>query len=135
MPAPAGQASENDSSRTKGNFHVQFSGGGEEPDGVPHLLGSWPKWWAYPSQPGVCWDSRKAAPYDAHDQSDSDVPVGTRGDCYDRHCIRIEEMRQSPRIIVQCPNRMPSGMIKADDRKLCPPSRCQMKLPMESCAV
>nr|YP_009531495.1 NADH dehydrogenase subunit 7 [Pinus taeda]AXY96108.1 NADH dehydrogenase subunit 7 [Pinus taeda] len=83
--------------------------------------------------PGVCWDSRKAAPYDAHDQSDSDVPVGTRGDCYDRHCIRIEEMRQSIRIIVQCPNRMPSGMMKADDRKLCPPSRCQMKLPMESC--
>ena len=74
------------------------------------------KWWAYPSQPGVCWDSRRAAPYDVHDQSDPDVPVGTRGDRYDRYCIRIEEMRQSVRIIVQCPNKMPSGMIKADDR-------------------
>uniref|UniRef100_K3Z2J6 NAD(P)H dehydrogenase subunit H n=8 Tax=Poaceae TaxID=4479 RepID=K3Z2J6_SETIT len=90
------------------------------------------KWWAYPSQPGVCWDSRRAAPYDVHDQSDLDVPVGTRGDRYDRYCIRIEEMRQSVRIIVQCPNQMPSGMIKADDRKLCPPSRSRMKLSMES---
>nr|UOW80518.1 NADH dehydrogenase subunit 7 [Abelmoschus esculentus] len=83
-------------------------------------------------QPGVCWDSRRAAPYDVHDQSDPDVPVGTRGDRYDRYCIRIEEMRQSVRIIVQCLNQMPSGMIKADDRKLCPPSRCRMKLSMES---
>uniref|UniRef100_A0A251TJN3 Putative niFe hydrogenase-like protein n=1 Tax=Helianthus annuus TaxID=4232 RepID=A0A251TJN3_HELAN len=83
----------------------------------------------------VCWDSRRAAPYDVHDQLDPDVPVGTRGDCYDRYCIRIEEMRQSVRIIVQCPNQMPSGMIKADDRKLCPPSRSRMKLSMESCAV
>ncbi|KAK2649390.1 hypothetical protein Ddye_016879 [Dipteronia dyeriana] len=83
----------------------------------------------------VCWDSRRAAPYDVHDQLDPDVPVGTRGDRYDRYCIRIEEMRQSVRIIVQCPNQMPSGMIKADDRKLCPPSRCRMKLSMESCAV
>ncbi|KAG6585931.1 NADH dehydrogenase [ubiquinone] iron-sulfur protein 2, partial [Cucurbita argyrosperma subsp. sororia] len=83
----------------------------------------------------VCWDLRRAAPYDVHDQLDPDVPVGTRGDCYDRCCIRIEEMRQSVRIIVQCPNQMPSGMIKADDRKLCPPSRSQMKLSMESCAV
>ncbi|KAL4553899.1 hypothetical protein LXL04_040110 [Taraxacum kok-saghyz] len=82
----------------------------------------------------VCWDSRRAAPYDVHDQSDPDVPVGTRGDRYDRYCIRIEEMRQSVRIIVQCPNQMPSGMIKADDRKLCPPSRSRMKLSMESCA-
>ncbi|KAD0475166.1 hypothetical protein E3N88_44203 [Mikania micrantha] len=80
----------------------------------------------------VCWDSRRAAPYDVHDQSDPDVPVGTRGDRYDRYCIRIEEMRQSVRIIVQCPNQMPSGMIKADDRKLCPPSRSRMKLSMES---
>uniref|UniRef100_A0A452XEW4 NAD(P)H dehydrogenase subunit H n=1 Tax=Aegilops tauschii subsp. strangulata TaxID=200361 RepID=A0A452XEW4_AEGTS len=84
--------------------------------------------------PGVCWDSRRAAPYDVHNQSDLDVPVGTRGDRYDRYCIRIEEIRQSVRIIVQCPNQMPSGMIKADDRKLCPPSRSRMKLSMESCA-
>nr|YP_009730994.1 NADH dehydrogenase subunit 7 [Epirixanthes elongata]QBB73132.1 NADH dehydrogenase subunit 7 [Epirixanthes elongata] len=81
--------------------------------------------------PGVCWDLRRAAPYDVHDQLDPDVPLGTRGDRYDRYCLRIEEMRQSVRIIVQCPNQIPSGMIKADDRKLfCPRSR--MKLSMES---
>ncbi|KAH0725324.1 hypothetical protein KY284_001189 [Solanum tuberosum] len=84
---------------------------------------------------GVCWDLRKAAPYDVHDQLDPDTPVGTRGDFYDRYCIRIEEMRQSVRIIVQCLNQMPSGMIKADDRKLCPPSRSRMKLSMKSCVV
>nr|UQK96160.1 NADH dehydrogenase subunit 7 [Herpetospermum pedunculosum] len=83
----------------------------------------------------VCWDLRRAAPYDVYDQLDFDVPVGTRGDCYDRYCIRIEEMRQSVRIIVQCLNQMPSGMIKADDRKLCPPSRSRMKLSMESCKL
>ncbi|KAI3932684.1 hypothetical protein MKW98_012655 [Papaver atlanticum] len=80
---------------------------------------------------GFSSDSRRAAPYDVHDQSDPDVPVGTRGDRYDRYCIRIEEMCQSVRIITQFPNQMPSGMIKADDRKLCPPSRSRMKLSME----
>lgn len=132
-------ASENDLSRMKGNSHVQFVLGGEGArQGPPTDSARAPvqvQWWAYPSQPGVCWDSRRAAPYDVHDQSDPDVPVGTRGDRYDRYCIRIEEMRQSVRIIVQCPEQMPGGMIKADDRKLCPPSRCRMKLSMESCAV
>ncbi|WMV09218.1 hypothetical protein MTR67_002603 [Solanum verrucosum] len=84
---------------------------------------------------GVYWDLRKAAPYDVHDQLDPDTPVGTKGDLYDSYCIRIEEMRQSVRIIVQCLDQMPSGMIKADDRKLCPPSRSRMKLSMESCTV
>ncbi|GKA75985.1 NADH dehydrogenase [ubiquinone] iron-sulfur protein 2 [Tanacetum coccineum] len=103
------------------------SGGGAECVGVDLF-----EWWAYPSQPGVCSDSRRAAPYDVHDQLDPDVPVGTRGDRYGRYCIRIEEMRQSVRLIVQCANQMPSGMIKADDRNLCPPSRSRMKLSMES---
>ncbi|KAF3643944.1 NADH dehydrogenase [ubiquinone] iron-sulfur protein 2 [Capsicum annuum] len=84
---------------------------------------------------GVCWDLRNAAPYDVHDQLDPDIPVGTRGDCYDRYCIGIEEMRKRVRIIVQCLNQMPSGMIKADDRKIYPPSRSRMKLSMESCTV
>lgn len=62
-----------------------------------------------------------------------DFEVGTRRDCYDRYCIRIEEMRQSIRIIImQCLNQMPSGMIKADDRKLDPPARSRMKQSMES---
>lgn len=81
---------------------------------------------------GVCWDLRKASPYDVYDRMDFDVPVGTRGDCYDRYCIRVEEMRQSLRIIVQCLNMMPTGLIKTDDRKISPPSRAQMKQSMES---
>jgi NADH dehydrogenase (ubiquinone) Fe-S protein 2 len=81
---------------------------------------------------GVCWDLRKASPYDVYDKLDFDVPVGTRGDCYDRYCIRVEEMRQSLRIIVQCLNMMPTGLIKTDDRKISPPSRTQMKQSMES---
>uniref|UniRef100_Q8M1F6 NADH dehydrogenase [ubiquinone] iron-sulfur protein 2 n=1 Tax=Chaetosphaeridium globosum TaxID=96477 RepID=Q8M1F6_CHAGL len=81
---------------------------------------------------GINWDLRKAAPYDVYQQLDFDVPVGTRGDCYDRYCIRVEEMRQSLRIIAQCLNAMPTGMVKVDDRKITPPSRSQMKQSMES---
>nr|YP_009647106.1 NADH dehydrogenase subunit 7 [Chloroparvula japonica]QBX98776.1 NADH dehydrogenase subunit 7 [Chloroparvula japonica] len=81
---------------------------------------------------GIAWDLRKAEPYEVYDRMDFDVPVGTNGDCYDRYLIRIEEMRQSLRIIAQCLNTMPSGMVKTDDRKLTPPSRGQMKQSMES---
>ena len=81
---------------------------------------------------GVSWDLRKTQPYDVYDKMHFDVPVGTRGDCYDRYLIRIEEMRQSLRIIMQCLNEMPQGMIKVDDRKITPPSRSQMKHSMES---
>ncbi|PHT46359.1 NADH dehydrogenase [ubiquinone] iron-sulfur protein 2 [Capsicum baccatum] len=70
---------------------------------------------------GVCWDLQKAAPYDVHDQLDPDIPVGTRGDRYDRYYIRIGEMRQSVWIIMQCLNQIPSCIIKADGRKLFPP--------------
>jgi NADH dehydrogenase (ubiquinone) Fe-S protein 2 len=81
---------------------------------------------------GISWDLRKTQPYDVYDKIQFDVPVGTRGDCYDRYLIRIEEMRQSLRIIMQCLNEMPQGMIKVDDRKITPPSRSQMKQSMES---
>jgi NADH dehydrogenase (ubiquinone) Fe-S protein 2 len=81
---------------------------------------------------GMSWDLRKTQPYDVYDRMKFDVPVGTRGDCYDRYLIRIEEMRQSLRIIMQCLNEMPQGMIKVDDRKITPPSRSQMKQSMES---
>ncbi len=81
---------------------------------------------------GISWDLRKTQPYDVYDRMNFDVPVGTRGDCYDRYLIRIEEMRQSLRIIMQCLNEMPQGMIKVDDRKITPPSRSQMKHSMES---
>ena len=81
---------------------------------------------------GVNWDIRKAQPYEVYDQVEFDVPVGKNGDCYDRYLIRVEEMRQSLRIIVQCINQMPNGVVKSDDKKLTPPSRSHMKQSMES---
>lgn len=69
----------------------------------------------------------KVAPYDAYDQVEFDVPVGKRGDCYDRYLCRIEEFRQSLRIIDQCLNKMPEGQIKVDDHKIVPPPRASMK--------
>ena len=81
---------------------------------------------------GISWDLRKTQPYDVYNKMNFDVPVGTRGDCYDRYLIRIEEMRQSLRIIMQCLNELPEGLIKVDDRKITPPSRSQMKQSMES---
>ena len=81
---------------------------------------------------GVNWDIRKAQPYEVYDQVEFDVPVGKNGDCYDRYLIRVEEMRQSLRIIVQCLSQMPNGVVKSDDKKLTPPSRSHMKQSMES---
>ena len=81
---------------------------------------------------GVNWDIRKAQPYEVYDQVEFDVPVGKNGDCYDRYLIRVEEMRQSLRIIVQCLNQIPNGVVKSDDKKLTPPSRSHMKQSMES---
>lgn len=81
---------------------------------------------------GVAWDLRKTQPYDAYGEVDFNVPVGVNGDCYDRYLCRMEEMRQSVRIIVQCLNQMPAGEIKVDDRKISPPSRGQLKQSMEA---
>ena len=81
---------------------------------------------------GVAWDLRKTEPYDVYDRMDFAVPVGTRGDCYDRYMIRIEEMRESLRIIAQCLNAMPNGQVRIDDRKITPPSRGDMKHSMEA---
>ena len=81
---------------------------------------------------GIGWDLRKTQPYDIYNLMDFQVPVGSKGDCYDRYLIRIEEMRQSLRIIMQCLQDMPQGVIKVDDRKITPPSRSQMKQSMES---
>jgi len=81
---------------------------------------------------GVPWDLRATQPYDVYDRMQFEVPVGTQGDCYDRYLIRVEEMRQSLRILIQALNALPTGMIRTDDRKLTPPSRTQMKQSMES---
>nr|AGH24292.1 NADH dehydrogenase subunit 7 [Reclinomonas americana ATCC 50633]AGH24426.1 NADH dehydrogenase subunit 7 [Reclinomonas americana ATCC 50284] len=81
---------------------------------------------------GIAWDLRKTQPYDVYDELEFDVPVGTKGDCYDRYLIRMEEMRQSLRLVMQCLNKMPTGIIKVDDKKISPPSRVDMKDSMES---
>ncbi|XP_018330861.1 NADH-ubiquinone oxidoreductase 49 kDa subunit [Agrilus planipennis] len=81
---------------------------------------------------GIKWDLRKSQPYDAYHLVDFDVPIGVKGDCYDRYLCRLEEMRQSLRIIEQCINKMPPGEIKTDDAKLTPPPRAEMKTSMEA---
>ena len=81
---------------------------------------------------GIAWDLRKSQPYDAYAAMDFDVPVGTRGDCYDRFMVRVEEVRQSARIMRQCLRDMPSGPVSSDDRKVTPPKRGEMKQSMES---
>jgi NADH-quinone oxidoreductase subunit D len=80
----------------------------------------------------VAWDLRRSQPYEIYNELDFDIPVGKNGDCYDRYCLRIEEMRQSLRIIMQCINNMPKGAVKTDDRKISPPSRHEMKNSMEA---
>ena len=81
---------------------------------------------------GVAWDLRKAQPYDVYDRMDFDIPVGKNGDCWDRYLVRIEEMRQSLRIMRQCLDEMPEGPIKTLDRKIAPPPRAEMKRSMEA---
>ncbi|BFZ62004.1 ndufs2, NADH ubiquinone oxidoreductase 49 kd subunit [Saitoella coloradoensis] len=81
---------------------------------------------------GIPWDVRKVQPYDAYDKVEFDVPVGTNGDCYDRYLIRVEEFRQSLRIIHQCLNKMPGGPVKVEDFKIAPPPRTMMKEDMEA---
>jgi len=83
---------------------------------------------------GVAWDLRKKQPYEVYDRMDFDLPLGTNGDCYDRYLVRMEEMRQSNRIIKQCVDwlRNNPGPVMLDDHKVTPPSREQMKGDMES---
>jgi NADH dehydrogenase (ubiquinone) Fe-S protein 2 len=81
---------------------------------------------------GISWDLRKSNPYEIYDKLNFDIPVGTNGDCYDRYLVRLEEMRQSLKIIYQCINDMPLGEIKSDDKKITVASRSQMKESMES---
>lgn len=81
---------------------------------------------------GIAWDLRKSQPYDVYDRMEFDVPVGTRGDCYDRFMVRVEEVRQSARIMRQCLNEMPDGPVASSDRKVVPPKRAEMKQSMEA---
>ena len=81
---------------------------------------------------GIPWDLRKAQPYDVYDRMDFEIPVGTNSDCYDRFMVRVEEVRQSARIMRQCIQQMPEGPVASTDRKIFPPKRAEMKQSMES---
>ncbi len=81
---------------------------------------------------GVPWDLRKSQPYDGYEKYDFDVPVGTTGDCYARYLVRMEEMRQSVRIMRQAIKRMPEGRIMVDDYKVAPPERDLIGQSMEA---
>jgi NADH-quinone oxidoreductase subunit D len=80
----------------------------------------------------VPWDLRKSQPYDVYDKIDFDVAVGTTGDCYARYLVRIAEMHEACKIMMQAINDMPEGEIKVDDHKVAPPKRSEMKYSMEA---
>ena len=81
---------------------------------------------------GLKWDLRQSQPYEIYDKIDFKVPVGVNGDCYDRYFIRLIEMKQSLKIIMQCLNKIPSGSVKINNTKVCPPTKFDLKQSMES---
>ncbi len=81
---------------------------------------------------GLAWDLRRAQPYEVYSDMAFDVPLGKNGDCYDRYLCRMEEMRQSVRIMRQCLANMPSGPVSSTDGKIIPPKRAEMKQSMEA---
>ena len=81
---------------------------------------------------GVAWDLRKAQPYEVYDRMDFDIPVGRHGDCWDRYLVRMQEMRESLKIIRQCLEQMPEGPVRTPNHKVTPPSRQEMKRSMEA---
>lgn len=85
---------------------------------------------------GAAWDLRKSQPYECYEEMEFDIPIGKNGDCYDRYLIRMEEMRQSARIMRQCVDRLlgkdSSGPVSNLDGKVVPPKRGEMKRSMEA---
>ena len=81
---------------------------------------------------GIAWDLRKSQPYAVYDKLDFDIPVGKNGDCYDRYMVRMEEMRESLKIMRQCLQQMPKGPVRIEDRKIAAPPRAEMKTSMEA---
>jgi NADH dehydrogenase (ubiquinone) Fe-S protein 2 len=81
---------------------------------------------------GINWDLRKSQPYEVYKELNFKIPVGSKGDCYDRYILRILEMKESLKIIKQCLDKIPNGNIKNDDRKISIPLRKNLKNSMES---
>ena len=81
---------------------------------------------------GVPWDLRKSQPYECYNDFSFKIPVGKNGDCYDRYLCRMEEMRESVKIINECINKMPSGPVKSVDGKITPPKKDDLKNSMEA---
>jgi len=81
---------------------------------------------------GVAWDLRRSQPYECYKDFDFKIPIGKNGDCYDRYLCRIEEMRESVKIIKECIKKMPMGPVKSIDGKITPPKKENLKNSMES---
>ncbi len=81
---------------------------------------------------GIPWDLRRNQPYECYSELEFEVPIGKNGDCYDRYLCRMEEMRQSIRIMKQCIEKMPEGPVTTTDGKVSPPRRAEMKQSMEA---
>ena len=81
---------------------------------------------------GMAWDLRRSQPYECYSELDFEIPVGKNGDCFDRYLCRMEEMRQSIRIMKQCIEKMPDGPVTTTDGKISPPRRGEMKQSMEA---
>jgi NADH-quinone oxidoreductase subunit D len=82
---------------------------------------------------GIAWDLRRSQPYEVYSELEFEIPVGKNGDCYDRYLVRVEEMKQSLRIIKQCIEKMPKeGAVMVENYKITPPKREDMKTSMES---
>src|SRR3954469_2356813 len=83
---------------------------------------------------GIAWDLRRTQPYECYNDFEFDIPLGVNGDCYDRYLCRMEEMRQSVKIMQQCIDRLrkPPGRVRTDDAKVAPPPRAEMKRSMEA---
>ncbi len=81
---------------------------------------------------GIAWDLRKSQPYEVYGEMDFDIPIGKNGDSYDRYLVRVQEMRESLKIINQCLDKIPSGDVMTADKRIAPPKRADMKTSMES---
>ena len=81
---------------------------------------------------GIPWDLRRNQPYEIYSELDFKIPLGKNGDCYDRYLCRVQEMHESVKIIQQCIDMMPEGLVMSKDNKVTPPRRSEMKQSMES---